>query len=174
MRDDGEIVRAVIGGRTELFAELVDRHAAAVFRLVRAAVRQEADAEDIAQEVFLASYRALRRLRDPSRFRSHLLAIATRKVVDYIRRRRRRAEPQPLLEEPAAPARPPHSSKMEAVDAVVDRLDARARLVFALRHHEGLPCRRIARLLEVAEGTIYSRLSRIHAAIRKAVEVTER
>ena len=174
MRDDGEIVRAVIGGRTELFAELVDRHAATVFRLVRAAVRQEADAEDIAQEVFLASYRALGRLREPSRFRSHLLAIATRKIADYIRRRRRRAEPQPLLEEPAAPALPSRSSKMAAVDAVVDRLDARARLVFALRHHEGLPCRQIARLLEVAEGTIYSRLSRIHAAIRKAVEFAER
>lgn len=174
MRDDGEIVRAVVQGRTELFAELVDRHAAAVFRLVRAAVCQQADAEDIAQEVFLASYRALGRLREPSRFRAHLLAIAARKVADYIRRRRRRAEPQPLVEEPAAPAAPAPSSKVAAVEAVVDRLDARSRLVFALRHHEGLPCRRIARLLDVAEGTIYSRLSRIHAAIRRAVEVAER
>jgi RNA polymerase sigma-70 factor (ECF subfamily) len=173
MRDDAEIVRAVAKGRTELFAELVDRHSAAVFRLVRAAVRQEADAEDVAQEVFLASYRALPRLRDPARFRAHLLAIATRKVADYIRRRQR-PEPQPLREEPAAPALPARSAKLAAVEAVVDRLDARSRLIFALRHHEGLPCRQIARLLEVADGTIYSRLSRIHAAIRKAVEVAER
>lgn len=175
VRDDGEIVGAVLAGRTELFAELVDRHAAAVFRLVRAAVRQEADAEDLAQEVFLASYRALPRLREPARFRAHLLAIATRKVADYVRRRGRRAQPRPLLEEPAAPESPPRTGdKLAAVEAVVDRLDARARLIFALRHHEGLPCRQIARLLEVAEGTIYSRLSRIHAAIRKAVEVAER
>jgi len=174
VEDDGKIVRTVLEGRTELFAELVARHAPAVFRLVRAAVRQEADAEDIAQEVFLASFKSLGRLREPARFRGHLLVIASRKVTDYIRRRQRGLELQSLTDEPAAPAARDVADRIAAVEAVVDRLDPEARFIFALRHHEGLSCKRIARLLDAKEGTIYSRLSRIHAAIRKAAEVRDR
>jgi len=171
--DDGEIVRAVLAGRTERYAELVERHAPAVFRVVRATVRQAADAEDLAQEVFLQAYRALRRLRDPDRFRGQLLVIAARRAADWVRRRRRGDEPLPLTEDPPAPApsRPP--PRLESVEAVLEALPAEARLVLALRHHEGLSCRQIAKILDVREGTIYSRLSRIHAAIRRAVEVSE-
>ena len=48
-----------------------------------------------------------------------------------------------------------------------------ARLIFALRHHEGLSCVQIARLLDKPEGTIYSKISRVHATIREALEVSE-
>ena len=173
-REDSDLVEAVRAGRTELFADLVDRHAPAVFRVVRASVSHEADAEDIAQEVFLASYRGLPRLREPARFRAHLLSIAARKVVDHLRRKLRREAPLPLRGDP--PARPAGCplSIPAAVEQVVDALPPQARLVFALRHHEGLSCVQIARLLELKEGTVYSRLSRIHAAIRRAVEVKDR
>ena len=59
-----------MGGRGELYRELVDRHAPAVFRIVRATVKQEADAEDTAQDVFLTAFRKLATLREPARFRS--------------------------------------------------------------------------------------------------------
>jgi RNA polymerase sigma-70 factor (ECF subfamily) len=171
--DDGELVEAVRSGRSELFAGLVDRHAASVFRLVRAAIRHAPDVEDIAQEVFLASFRGLKRLRDPGRFRAHLLAIAARKVADHLRRRKRSA--LPLEKEPAAP--PPGDETgplLAAVEREVAKLTPEARLIFALRHHEGMSCVRIARLLDLPQGTVYSRLSRTHAAIRRAVEVSDR
>ena len=171
--DDGALVQAVRDGRTELFAELVERHAAALGRVVRAAVRQEADAEDIAQEAFLASFAGLDRLRDPRRFRAHLLAIAARKAIDHLRRKKVRARVGPLIEEPAAPDPGEAPALVAAVERVVERMDATARLVFALRHHEGLSCVQIARLLDVSKGTVYSRISRTHAAIRRAMEVAE-
>lgn len=169
-KPDGALVEAVLAGRVGVFAQLVDRHAAAVFRLVRSSVRHEADAEDIAQEVFLASYRGLDRLRDPTRFRAHLLAIAARKVADHIRRKAR-SRTTLLEEEPVAPApREEPRELLDVVEEVVDGLVPEARLIFALRHHEGLSCVQIARLLDRPEGTIYSRLSRIHAAIRRAAK----
>jgi len=173
-RSDTDLVHAIRAGRREAFGELIDRHAPAVFRLVRASIRNDADAEDVAQEVFLASFRALPRLRDPGRFRAHLIAIAARKIVDWIRRRARCPESaldhEPLAPEPTAgPDR-----RLETVARVVGDLAPDARLVFALRHHEGMSCVQIAELLGRPEGTIYSRLSRIHAAIRRAVEVGER
>jgi len=167
-RDDGAVVRQVLEGRTELFSELVDRHASGVFRLVRSAIGNPADADDVAQEVFLAAYRALARLRDPARFRSFLLTITARKIADHFRHRRPVAS---LDEEPAAPEAARPSSLLGVVEDVVARLSPRARLIFALRHHEGLSCVQIAHLLDVPRGTVYSRLSRIHAAIRRAAEV---
>ena len=171
-QDDGAIVRAVLAGSPDAYGALVDRHAAAVFRIVRSAVRQQADAEDVAQEVFLAAFRSLDRLREPDRFRTWLLGIAARKAADCIRRRKRRAAFLPLDGDVPAPApAPPPPAPADAIEAVVEGLPDGWRLVFALRHHEGYSCVRIARLLEIPEGTVYSRLSRVHAAIRKALEV---
>lgn len=173
-RDDAAIVRAVREGRTELFADLVDRHAGAVFRVVRSAVRHGPDAEDIAQESFLASFRALPRMRDPRSFRAHLLAIAARKVADHLRRKRSRPREVALEAEPAArESGAGGGALLAAVQAEVDRLSPDARLLVALRHHEGLSCVQIARLLDLPEGTVYSRISRLHAALRRALEVNE-
>ena len=170
---DADVVRAVLAGRTELFRELVDRHAPGVFRIVRSVARQAADAEDLAQDVFLSSYKNLARLRDPARFRAHLMVIAARKAADFIRRRRPAA--LPLVEEPAA--RESSSGRtatlVAAVEGVVQTLPEESRLVFALRHHEGLSCKQIAELLDVSATTIYTRLSRLHARIRARVKVAE-
>lgn len=171
--DDARVIAAIRAGRTELFSELVDKYAAAVFRIVRSAIRCEADAEDVAQEVFLASYRGLDRLRDPRRFRAHLVSIASRKVVDFLRRKKVRSRIVELSEEPPAPERVRARDLAAAVEETVSRMDEEARLIFALRHHEGLSCVQIARLLDKPEGTIYGRISRVHAAIREALEVSE-
>ena len=133
--DDKSLVEAVRGGRTELFADLVDRHASAVFRLVRAAIRNDSDVEDIAQDTFLASYKSLDRLRDPRRFRSHLLAIAARKVVDHLRKKKVRSGQVQMTDDPPLPDMSEVRSLVAAVEEVVARLDADARLIFALRHH---------------------------------------
>lgn len=173
MDDDAALVEAVLQGRTDAFGDLVTRHAPAVFRLIRAAVRQAADAEDLAQEAFLAAYRSLERLREPRRFRAYLLGIAARKAADHLRRKPRR--PLPLEGEPVAPEpAPDRAPLLAAVARVVAGLPPEARLVFALRHHEGLSCVQIAELLDEPAGTVYSRLSRAHATIRKAVEVIDR
>ena len=171
--DDSRVIAAIRAGRTEMFAALVEKYAGSVFRIVRSAIRHEADAEDLAQEVFLASFNSLDRLRDPGRFRAHLVAIASRKVIDHLRRKKVRSRVQELSEEPVAPA--PDSGRTaelaDAVGRVVDGMDDESRLYFSLRHHEGLSCVQIARLLDKPEGTVYSRISRIHAAIRRAMEI---
>jgi len=173
-RDDAQLVEAVRAGTTAAFADLVERHAPAVYRLLRAAVAQPADAEDLAQEVFLDSYRALARLRDPTRFRAHLLTIAARRAADYLRRRSGADRVVALGDDPPARPQTAASGLGGAVDAIVDGLPSEARLILALRHHEGYSCKQIARILEVAEGTVHSRLSRIHAAIRRALPVEDR
>ena len=67
-------------------------------------------------EVFLAAYRALDRLRDPSRFRAHLLTIAARRVADFLRRKSRRGQFLPLIEEPLAPTPRGSRAHVEAIE----------------------------------------------------------
>ncbi len=172
-KDDADLVEAIRAGRRGLFAELVDRHAATVFRLVRAGVNQNMDAEDLAQETFLAAYRGLARLKEPARFRAWLLTIASRKVADHLRKKSRRGRLLPLDEEPIAPVPDDRADRLAAIERVINRLAPAARLVFALRHHEGLSCRQIARMLDLPEGTVYSRLSRAHETIRGALGAAE-
>lgn len=174
MRDDGDIVRAVCEGHPELYRELVDRHAPAVFRIVRATVNQEADAEDTAQEVFLTAFRKLTTLREPARFRSWLLSIAARKSADFLRKKYRSPDVLPLDGEPVAPPPDDKASRLRTVEEIVAGLSPGARLIFALRHHEGLACTQIATMLDLPKGTVYSRLSRIHDEIRRAAGVRDR
>jgi len=168
--DDSSLVRAVLRGDPEPFRELVERHAAAVFRVVRSAASQAHDADDLAQEVFAAAYRALAKIKDPARFRPYVLSIAARKSADHLRRRRARPS-LPLLEEPPAPPPPPRASLLDAVADAVDALPPETRLLVALRHHEGLSCLRIAEVLGLTPSAVYTRLSRAHAALRRALEV---
>jgi RNA polymerase sigma-70 factor (ECF subfamily) len=171
--DDEATITAILEGRTDRFAELVDRHAPAVFRLVRSAIRHRQDVEDLAQEIFVAAFRSLSRLQDRARFRAYLLSIASRRIADVFRRKKRRGETLSLDHEPAAPDPAAGSDVMEAVESVVALLPSESRLIFALRHHEGLSCRKIGELLNRPSGTVYSRLSRVHAAIRRVLEVNK-
>ncbi|WP_157899500.1 RNA polymerase sigma factor [Luteitalea pratensis] len=70
------------GGMPDAWAELVHRHHGAVFRTAHAALVSSADADDAAQEAWIAAWKALGEFRGRSSFRTWLLAIAWRKALD--------------------------------------------------------------------------------------------
>jgi RNA polymerase sigma-70 factor, ECF subfamily len=80
--DDAELVERARGGDSAAFGELVDRHRSAVYRAALAVLRSHADAEDAAQDAFVAAYRHLRRFRGESAFRTWLLSIAWREAIN--------------------------------------------------------------------------------------------
>ncbi len=88
---DAELVERARAGDADAFGELVDRHRHAVYRAALAALRRPDEADDVAQDVFIAAYRRLGGFRGESSFRTWLLAITWRKAVD------RRAHPAFLL-----------------------------------------------------------------------------
>jgi RNA polymerase sigma-70 factor (ECF subfamily) len=79
---DLELVHRAQAGDTEAFGELVERNRRAVFRAALAAVGSPAEADDVAQDVFVTAYRKLSGFRGEAAFRTWLLAIAWRKAVD--------------------------------------------------------------------------------------------
>lgn len=89
---DQTLVQAAQRGDRQAFAELVERHQAAVFGYLRARLLQVADAEDLTQEVFLRCFTSWSRFDGSSQVRPWLLGIARNLLLEYARRRRRRKE----------------------------------------------------------------------------------
>lgn len=82
---DVALVERARAGDAEAFGDLVDRHREAVFRAALAALRDPAEADDVAQDAFLLAFRKLQSFRGESSFRTWILTITWRTAL---RRRR--------------------------------------------------------------------------------------
>jgi RNA polymerase sigma-70 factor (ECF subfamily) len=78
---DPELVELARRGDDAAFGTLVDRHRSSVFRAALAALGSPEDAEEVAQEAFVAAHRYLRDFREDASFKTWLLAIAWRKAL---------------------------------------------------------------------------------------------
>ncbi len=79
---DLDLVRLAQAGDAEAFGELVERNRRAVFRAALAAVGSVTEADDVAQEAFVAAWRKLSGFRGDAQFRTWLLSITWRKAID--------------------------------------------------------------------------------------------
>ena len=86
--NDVALVRASQRGDREAFGMLISRHAKSILSLTTRMLGQSADAEDVAQETFVAAYKALSRFQFDSKFSTWLYRIAANKCTDALRARR--------------------------------------------------------------------------------------
>ena len=84
--NDADLVQRARQGDAAAFGELIDRHRSAVYRAARAALGSHADAEDAAQEAFLAAYRRLDSFRGTASFKTWLLTITWHQAINRRRR----------------------------------------------------------------------------------------
>jgi RNA polymerase sigma factor (sigma-70 family) len=131
------------------------------FRVAYGVLRNRQDAEDVAQEAFAKAHRKFRQLRDRDRFRAWLVRMTWRLAIDRWRADRRRTIREQSVEMPAvatteevAAARERAAHLYRAIDALPEKL----RVVVVLAAIEGHDIREVARLLDVPEGTVKSRL----------------
>ena len=165
--DDASLVRAAaqrgLPGQLA-FEALVDRHQQWLVRLLTHLLGNQSDAEDVAQDAFLRAHRAFASLRDRDRFRAWLVRTAFRLALDRLRgdKRRARREDAVAMDAPAhaesvedAAARAELSARVaEAVDALPEKL----RIVTVLAAIQEQDVASVARVLDLPEGTVKSRL----------------
>lgn len=85
---DEELIAAILGGEQLLYSELVRRYQGRLVNYLYRMLRNEDDAHDLAQEVFLKIYGALDRFDPRYRFSTWLFRVAQNAAIDKIRRRR--------------------------------------------------------------------------------------
>ena len=172
---DSELVARAAAGDGSAFHALVERHRAMVYRLAYQFAGNHFDAEDIAQDVFIKVFRSLDRFRHDAQLTSWLYRIVMNACIDH-RRRHAPAGWAPFTEDaelrmantpedgPGPEAQAYCGQLGDVLEAEIARLPPGQRLVFTMRHHEGLKLSEIADALGLAEGTVKRQL---HAAVHR-------
>lgn len=163
------------GGDRAAFGALMRAHYEPVFRVVYSILRNEHDARDVSQEVWLRIWRELPNFRGEAKFTTWIHPIAVRKSLDHLRKRRRwfdRFLPfatavdedasTPAVAEPSTEStardEAEGAERHEQVRRALDALPPKHRAVLALRELQGLSYEEIAAATSVPVGTVMSRL----------------
>jgi RNA polymerase sigma-70 factor (ECF subfamily) len=169
--DDSALIAAICGGSEPAFNILVDRHQQAVRTFLRRLLGNDADADDMAQETFLAAWTHARSFRDDGDVRSWLCGIAWRKAKgaqrSWFRRSARDTAHHELSSDVAVGA------SMEdrlAVKAALEALPLEQRAALTLCLVCGFSHSEAAEILGAALGTVKSHVLRGRERLREAIE----
>jgi len=167
------------------FRELVTAHRDRVFNITYRMLGNRHEAEDVAQEVFIAVFKQIDTFREESKFSTWLYRVAVnhcKNRIKYLARRHDRDRDEinddttsgssgngaigaPV---PSAPDRALEGAQMETVLAkAIGELDDEQRTVIILRDVEDLSIEEICAITELPDGTVKSRLHRARLALRK-------
>jgi len=152
-------LRAQAGDR-EAFDQLFRLLQEPLYRYVFSLVGARALAEDVLQEVFILIYRKIRWLREPGLLRPWAYRIATREAFKQLKRERRwsdKAEDESVLLDLPAPSR--DELAPELIAQLVARVSPASRAVIVLHYLHEMPLAEIAEVMDVAVGTVKSRLA---------------
>lgn len=181
---DRALVEQARGGDADAFEALVRRYQGWVFTLALRMVGNRAEAEDVAQDVFLKAFRGLAGFKDASRFTTWLYAIASHHCLNHLKARGRhggsagRGRSHGKSDAPVAVERLPDGAPR--ADALLERADVARigqaemallteehRLILVLRDIQGLSYEDIARTLGLEPGTVRSRLHRARMEMKE-------
>jgi len=179
---EGVLIRRAQSGDRTAFDALVRLYDQHVLRLVLKVVQSPEEARDLYQEAFLKIYRSLSRFRFESQFSTWLYRVVMNVCFDHLRRQKARDEVQaPVSNENEVdffnavaddqPGRDPDRALRSGeirrrIERALTRLGPRERMVFELRHYQGLKLRAIGELCGTSEETAKNSLFRATQKLR--------
>lgn len=181
--DDRRLIDLCLAGRTGEFGELVRRYQDRLFHSVLRVIDNADDAADVVQDAFVNAYQSLSTFKGDSEFFTWLYRIAFNAAVSHRRKRRpaisldagKNGEAIPHPADDAIGTRP--DERMERTEdevvlqTALNRLSTDHRTVIILKDIDGLKYEEIAVVLNIAIGTVRSRLNRARLELRQLLEV---
>jgi RNA polymerase sigma-70 factor (ECF subfamily) len=171
---DEEIVERVLGGETALFELLMRRYNQRLYRITRAIVGDEAEAEDVTQDAYVRAFEHLDQFAGRARFATWLTRIAVHEAYARLRRRGRQVDIEDSMPTLASRTAGPEQRAADqelgrAIESAVDAPPEVYRSVFMLRDVEGLSTAETAACLEINAETVKTRLHRARALLRNHI-----
>ena len=187
--DEAALIREAQAGDRAAFEALVRRYDQQVLRLAMNLMRRPEDARDIYQEAFLKVYRNLHRFRFECSFYTWVYRVVTNVCLDHLRRRNSRPEDQAPelagigrgesvdsldfferqqeLRSEANPERRLLGREIgQKISAALAQLSPRERMVFEMKHYQGMKLRAIGEVLGTSEETVKNSLFRATQKLR--------
>jgi RNA polymerase sigma-70 factor, ECF subfamily len=180
--DEAAMIASILAGNTQLFHDLIRPHEKSVYMMALSFVKNEADAEEIAQEAFLKAFRNLSRFRIESKFSTWLISITLNEARNRLRRqamiRMKSLDEFPDERTSVSPAL--LRDWREIPSEVLERLEIRQllqraltslpeiyRQVFLLRDVEEFSVSETAAALNLSVSSVKVRLHRAHLMLQK-------
>lgn len=182
--EEASLIRSAVAGDPQAARQIIKIHNQRLYRLVRAVVRNNADAEDVLQEAYLKAFASLEGFQGQASLSTWLSRIALNTELMRLRgqKRLKRVSPARCLTEAAVIPFPLTSSTadpervmaqrqlLHLVEEATDALPEAFRLVFVARVIEGLSVEETAALLDLPAATVKTRLHRARKLIRSRLE----
>jgi len=179
---DADVVARVRAGETALFEILMRRHNQRVYRVARAVLKDETEAEDVMQQAYINAFTHLDQFAERAQFSTWLTRITVHEAL--ARRRRRKAQATistadrdqhgEVMESLTAlepdPERQAYAAELgHVLESAIDGLPDTYRIVFMLREVEGLSTSETAAGLSLGEEAVKTRLHRARVMLRGAI-----
>ena len=185
--DDTSLIREAQQGNRAAFEVLVRHYDHSVLRLALHLTGSETDAQDVYQEAFLKAYKNLGSFRFECSFYTWIYRIVTNLCLDHLRKRTVRKEDAPVATDSSgeeysvieqfadvrAGANPERDLMRrelgKKIGAALSKLTPRERMVFELKHYQGLKLRTVGEMLNTTEETAKNTLFRATQKLRAAL-----
>jgi RNA polymerase sigma-70 factor (ECF subfamily) len=184
--DEAALIRAAQGGDQGAFEQLVRMYDQSVLRLAMNLLRNPEDAQDVYQEAFLRVHRNLGKFRFDCSFHTWLYRIVTNLCLDHLRKRKVRKEETTVVTTAEGPLDRMDTVTEERADGdpqrhlfsrqlrlrvkeILGELTPRERMVFELRHFQGMRLRAIGETLGTSEEAAKNCLFRATQKMRAAL-----
>lgn len=170
-RDDNDLVRDTLEGRTDAFGILVERYQKVIFNVAYRMSMDHDEAQDITQVAFVKAYENLGRFNPAHKFFSWLYRIAVNESLNRIQGRKRLAELSPAIQSAEdGPDRTYEKTELgeKVQDALMD-LEPPHRVLIIMRHFRDCSYRDIGEALEIPEKKVKSRLFTARQLLRAAL-----
>jgi RNA polymerase sigma-70 factor (ECF subfamily) len=166
MAEERRLIARSVKQDGDAFGQLVARYADHIFNLAYRMVGNRTDAEDVAQETFIAAFKALPSFRADAKFSTWLYRIAANKCTDWLRVRQAKTAPSEREEEAldravesSTPERLLSQRQVaEHLERAIERLPPLYREAFVLKHVEGLSYAEMREILGVSTDTLKMRV----------------
>jgi RNA polymerase sigma-70 factor, ECF subfamily len=183
-RDEAGMIAAIVAGDSQLFHELIRPYERSVYVMAFSMMKNEADAEDVAQEAFLKAFRNLAGFRADSKFSTWLITIMLNEARNRLRHSNAAkteslddndpetgsVSPAVLVDWREIPSETLERAEIRSLlESAVKELPGIYRQVFLLRDVEGFSVNEAAEALKISEAAVKVRLHRARMMLQKAL-----
>jgi RNA polymerase sigma-70 factor, ECF subfamily len=178
---DEEVVARVLAGETGTFEIIMRRYNQRLYRVARAILRNDGEAEDVMQDAYVRAYEHLDQFAGRAKFSTWLTRIAVHEALARQHRRNRYQDLEPMSEQEGDPMdrfaslalnpeqQAANSELRRLLEEAVEKLPDAYRAIFILRDVEDMSTTDAADALEITEENVKVRLHRARALLRKSL-----